>query len=457
MATLRGWIASAALCVLAGCGGGSGKAPDISVSGTAATGAPMAGAAISLLCNGGQEHKAVAGANGKYLMMLPFDCAAPYMLKAELDGKTLYAYSDDAGNINITPFTDVAAYIASKGLTAEDYAAITAGFKQVSDMWSAVKQLQIAQDMVAKLASVGLNTPAGMDIFHSLFDAKIGDVLDDLLEAFQQVLGPVPASSFAAQFVNAGGTALDKPWQTLFKPGVSSRTVVGGNCAYDPGNGNIVATGDATVTLTSSGSQLLVSIAATGAPQAPAIEVGGEGTYFGLFYPGGSEPGRKVGVTAGSGPVSLIVFDPAVAGPLSLPAVGFSVSGGASLYCSTLVEGIATGSLHEFDIPSRVSAVIGTATNIVSPPEGCDIPNTNPVQTYTYAVSPVGALTINGQTYTSFDLGSASTAAGYMDGFEWETGSVRKSVASVGVLILPLVTLERSSEGFSHKCDLQML
>lgn len=458
--TIKTFLAAACAAFLAACGGSDGPpaatpAGTIAVSGTAATGAPMAGAAISLLCNaGGRAITATAGADGKYTMSLPSDCAAPYMLKAELAGTTLHAFSDAAGNINITPLTDIAAYIAAKGITADEYLAIAEGFKQVSALWSTAKEEEIRMQLLAKLGSAGVQLAGVDDFLHSPFDALSGNRIDDALERLKELLGTVPLSSVGAQFVNAGGSPVDKPWLTLFKPGVTSRTLVASNCAFDDGEGP-VGTGPATVTFTLSGDKLLVSVAATGAPEAPTLEIGGEGTRFGLFYPGGTEPGRKVGITAGSGMLSLTSFDPEMGGPFSLPALAFGAPSGGTLYCATLATGITADSLHAFDIPARVSSVMGTSTGVTSPAQGCAIPNSE--QTYTYAVSPFGELKLNDQSFTAGQLGEANPYIGYMDGFDWPTAGQRNATAALAMVIMPMVQLERTLSGLSHSCDMQPL
>lgn len=459
---LTRWMAAAALLALAGCGGSDGtpadtSAPMIAVSGTAATGAPMAGAAISLLCNaGGRAITATAGADGKYTMSLPPDCAAPYMLKAELGGTTLHAFSDAAGNINITPLTDIAAYIAARGITAEEYLAIAEGFKQVSALWSTAKEEEIRMQLLAKLGSAGVQLAGLDDFLHSPFDAIAGNRIDDALERLKELLGTVPLSSIGAQFVNAGGSPMDKPWLTLFKPGITSRTLAAGACAFDEGSGPVEA-GPVTVTFTLSGEKLLISVAIEGGAPPETLEVGGEGTRFNIFYPGGTDSGRGVGIMAGSGMLSFMTFDPDLGGPFSLPALAFGTPSGGTLYCGALTTRITRESLHAFDIPARVSSVMGTSTGVVSPAEGCAIPNTSPAQTYTYAVSAFGELTLNGQSFTAGQLDEAEASIGYVDGFEWPASGERKAMAALGLVFMPMVRVERTPSAFSHVCDMQPL
>src|SRR5690606_12303186 len=80
----------------------------VSIVGTAATGAPLAGAAISLKCVGG-DFSASADANGAYrIASVPVD-AAPCLLRAQQGSDTYIAPVANPGagtiNINATPLT----------------------------------------------------------------------------------------------------------------------------------------------------------------------------------------------------------------------------------------------------------------------------------------------------------------------------------------------------------------
>lgn len=79
----------------------------VAVEGTAAAGAPLAGASVSLRDAHGQYAAASADAAGHF--QIPTDgMTAPFLLKAVTpEGKTLYGSAADAGTANIDPYTDL--------------------------------------------------------------------------------------------------------------------------------------------------------------------------------------------------------------------------------------------------------------------------------------------------------------------------------------------------------------
>jgi hypothetical protein len=91
-----------------GSGGNGGGTPTTSsISGTAATGAPMAGASITVKDVNGLARTATAAADGTYTVNVT-DLATPLLIKATLNSQSHYAFalvSDLSGTINITPLT----------------------------------------------------------------------------------------------------------------------------------------------------------------------------------------------------------------------------------------------------------------------------------------------------------------------------------------------------------------
>ena len=117
----RGTAAAAALGLLvigsliAGCGGGGGSSPGVSpqsVSGVAATGAPLAGQVILRDSSSARKEKStVIGSDGSFAIDVS-DLSAPFILKASgtADGvsRTLYSFADNPGTANINPLSTVA-------------------------------------------------------------------------------------------------------------------------------------------------------------------------------------------------------------------------------------------------------------------------------------------------------------------------------------------------------------
>lgn len=87
---------------LVACGSGDGT-----VSGVAATGAPLAGATVVLQGANGQTVTVTADANGAYAAGVD-GLTFPLMIRAQGGGTTLYSWAFDTGTSNITPFTTMA-------------------------------------------------------------------------------------------------------------------------------------------------------------------------------------------------------------------------------------------------------------------------------------------------------------------------------------------------------------
>ncbi|NKE73776.1 carboxypeptidase-like regulatory domain-containing protein [Candidatus Manganitrophus noduliformans] len=99
--------------VLQSCGGGGGSsggnppAGAITVSGTAATGAPVGNATITIKDATGASKTATTGTDGKYTIDVS-GMTAPFLAKVDLPGGTaLYSVGSAAGVVNIHPLTDL--------------------------------------------------------------------------------------------------------------------------------------------------------------------------------------------------------------------------------------------------------------------------------------------------------------------------------------------------------------
>lgn len=106
-------LALAVALALSGCGGG-GSSPTpvepaaITFAGVAATGAPMAGAVVTIVSATGSEvcHTA-ADSHGHYQCSVAADAAAPFVVTANDGEQSMYssAASAESGTINVTPLT----------------------------------------------------------------------------------------------------------------------------------------------------------------------------------------------------------------------------------------------------------------------------------------------------------------------------------------------------------------
>ncbi len=168
--------------VLAACGGGGGgdggdtapvaavPAPtSFTIAGTAATGAPFAGATVSLIDSTGEPFTGGAGGvvtadDGSYTITLPITAKPPFVVQAARDDKTLVSVVAEAKDTttNITPVTNL---IASRLSTSGDPA-------KLADEIKANPALVDAAAVQAKVAEI-------VALIKPLMDA-VGDSTDPL-------------------------------------------------------------------------------------------------------------------------------------------------------------------------------------------------------------------------------------------------------------------------------------
>jgi hypothetical protein len=145
--------------MLTACGGSSTTAsgnpppapPALSLSGTAATGAPFAGAEISIFDK--TNTKVGSGrteSNGSYAITLSAGATAPFVLQAVRDDLTLVSIAADSSSstINITPITNL---IASRLSSSGNPANLAAELKANPDLLDPVKVNASVDEIVALL------------------------------------------------------------------------------------------------------------------------------------------------------------------------------------------------------------------------------------------------------------------------------------------------------------------
>jgi hypothetical protein len=142
---------------LASCGGGSGdgggstSTPSVQLSGTAATGAPFAGAAISILDKSGTVvGSGTSGADGSFSITLSGGATGPFVLQAVRDDQTLVSIAPDtvSGTVNITPITNL---IASRLSASGDPTKLAAEFKANPNLLTSVTVSAKVDEIVALL------------------------------------------------------------------------------------------------------------------------------------------------------------------------------------------------------------------------------------------------------------------------------------------------------------------
>ncbi len=115
----RGITTVSLALAIAACGGGGDDAPPPAatppatdtITGTAAVGAPVAGATVTLTSAAGTTATTTTSATGEYSISI--ESAPPYLLKvATSSGGTLYSFSSSGGVANLTPLTTLALHDA---------------------------------------------------------------------------------------------------------------------------------------------------------------------------------------------------------------------------------------------------------------------------------------------------------------------------------------------------------
>ncbi len=152
------------------------------VSGTAAVGAPLASAAVTVQCATGTAVNTTTTAAGAYTVSLTGQ-ALPCLVTVTSGTPpvTLRSMAQASGTVNVTPLTDLivtaaagtsstAWFEANKGTLGTSLAALAA---KLPDAKAAIR---------ASLTAAGYTVPAG-DFLTAVFEPKAGDSQDDLLEA----------------------------------------------------------------------------------------------------------------------------------------------------------------------------------------------------------------------------------------------------------------------------------
>lgn len=175
---------------LAGCGGGGGGDLPVgfddplntydTVTGTAATGAPIAGATVQLVSAKGTTATATTRADGRFSVSLPQ--SGPYLLSVtDSAGRRWYSYAPAGGTANLTPLTTLALLEANG---RAPLATLASGWSSSPLTASAVAQAAatVNANLRTPLASGGLD-PRALNVFDQPFDANhtgLDGVLDGL-------------------------------------------------------------------------------------------------------------------------------------------------------------------------------------------------------------------------------------------------------------------------------------
>jgi hypothetical protein len=403
-------------------GGGSSSPPAASsVSGTAAVGAALQNAAVSLLCNGGQTQTATAGTDGSYSITLPSPCAAPYLLRATgLAGGlpvTLYAYADTAGRVNLTTFSLLVASAANPARDlAAVYSAIASGSEPVGASWTAsIAASALGQAGQVLAALLGGQAPPAVTAawLNQAFSAAQGDAFDGLLETFQSRLGGASLDSVLEQILQRGGSPRTQPWKVLFGTG-STMTFSGTGCSATIGpSGPYTAT--FTLTAQADGVAVTARLGDAGATVVSDTFSTATGMSWNLQLSGGQPQPPAVLWLAPSGSVSR-GFRLA---PSETPAISLRQSSpnNGVISCQSVTNPVQASQLSHFDMTAR----LGNFTGNTALAQTCAaVPNYAPA--FSFAASAAGQFSLNGSPVPADWLATAGNR--YSESLSFSSGAL---------------------------------
>ena len=172
---------------------------ELAVDGTAATGAPLSGASVSLRDAHGQYAAASADSTGHF--HIPVDgLTAPFLLKAQTpDGHVLYGMASELGTANVDPYTD---FLVRDGYALHGVS-VDAAFAGTGAM-PAAQDMQSLDRVLTKMLQPAL-TAAGLDAGHF---SVLGTAFTADHTGFDAVLDESQVDPAAGRIQVAGTTAL---------------------------------------------------------------------------------------------------------------------------------------------------------------------------------------------------------------------------------------------------------
>ena len=211
-------LASAAALVIAACGGGGGSddgnnqtalapsptpvatATAVTLSGTVATGAPLAGATLTVTDATGTEvgHLDAVGSDGQYSVTLAAGAQAPFVLVARRDDITLVSVQDlpASGTVNVTPITTLVASRLSPSGDPEKLPRELAARTATVDTATVNRKVEEVRELLKPVLEATGTT--SNDLLRDRF-ATDGQGQDKLLDSLKITITPDSASTTNVQ------------------------------------------------------------------------------------------------------------------------------------------------------------------------------------------------------------------------------------------------------------------
>lgn len=191
--------ACAAALTLAACGGGGGDDDDdpsepanITITGVAATGEALDGAAVAVKCAGGTppSEAVTTGSDGRYSLTVT-DGTLPCVIRVTKDGESLHSVVEQGADLpataNVTPLTELLAALVSGGPASGLYDDFDS---EAQAQLTAANVSSANENLVASLA--GVVDLQGDDLLKgelvAAVDGQGGNLLDQKLDAIARAL-----------------------------------------------------------------------------------------------------------------------------------------------------------------------------------------------------------------------------------------------------------------------------
>lgn len=442
-------LLAAGLAVLAGCGsggsgttgttGGSGAtATAQSITGTVASGAPLAGATVSVKDSAGKTAVAASAADGAYSLSVT-GMTPPFMLVASKAGRqNMYSIlpamdmaSTNTQNVDITPVTTLIMYELALGDPASMY--LNRTFSTVTAASVSAKQTFVRSRLPAN------NVNPVFDMMYGKFTASVQpaganpDPYDALLDSMGYITGITPTNvtfSLAAAYTRGADAAvalsialtLTDPVTSAARTSVSNDSPVRVTATVTNASGTVVPNAIVTFT-TSDPRDTFLGGANTALTNANGIAMvtlttsntsGGASAVTASTTVNGIDATNYVNYGIGSSTLSLSA--------LTLPASTLSAYGTASISVNVLNNGApftspitvkftsACALGGKATLTASVTSINGTATaNYVD--NGCNntIPGDTITATLTNGVTATGNLPVGSPTLGSIQFVSVVT------------------------------------------------
>jgi len=221
------FFAVSAIVLVSGCSGGGDSAPPASTSltGTAATGAPIINGTVFVKDANGVEKSIATAVDGSFTLDVP-GMTPPYLLKVTPStGPELYSFASKNGQtVNLTPTTNLAMFLA---YGKNDLNTLYTGWSgtEVSEAQVVIAGGTVRENLRTQLAGAGIDADA-FDIFSTAFNADstgFDAVLDTLTVSVDTVNKSVAIIENGSSLTfNEGLIALDA--DALYVVGATDNT-----------------------------------------------------------------------------------------------------------------------------------------------------------------------------------------------------------------------------------------